>query len=1073
MSSSSPSPGSDASSSEGDVLREFVNDLTAKDRQESMSPRSAILSHSSLRTGPVSSHHVVVDPNNAIVDTRGQRRKRSNGNRRQLALEVGRPSALSQLVDVDISRKDPRDEVMRLREILKTVEKHAVMEAKRATELQRANLEAQHRAQILNENKLAAEQEAARANQEKRLFQFQLDSAQKEIERSQQAVKAIEKQRDEAEADAARARAKARKLHEQKLMLTAREEGRRLGFEAGFEHARTERKMNAVKTKKPLKPAIRPSTAEPAPSIRVDKGKGKERAYSQRDNDTTYPDRHPIVTQHQPPPSGQSLRGRDDDVTPSPDSPVMSVSQLPLRNLPPPIAPSMEAGPSHSSPLRPFRPPTETHSEPSEQGRPPTTQQPPPTTQQPAPTPQQLHQQLRQQSRRPPSIRSTSSEVERWSVTVPAPSQINNNINESPYRNVSAVPRDQWVTAAKHLDMPTPPPPQFPRGMPPQMTLPPRNAIPNNQTRTTPTKAVRLPLLSRPSFKQQAASWYRSLSLRKKAKPVIDPAEEPPHTTPTPAAAPTSAPLNTALTMYNESQPRTGTEPPTSAEAAVMYGQPPPPPMSWYQIKQPSIPPAPSVRSQDYAYGRRRPTSDNMSVSTRVSQFDLLSTPFIAAQSVKSGKEGGKRVREPKDNYLGVIKEDPSSRGNTPSTDRYFPNGAVPGEQMRPMAQPNFGQPSLHQQPSYGTLASSIQTKRHSRRPPPPGIAVPDPDDVLEPAGAAYARHIRGHSMPQAQAYPGADLARRPSRISERTTPDTSIVIDVVPPSGMAPDVVNSPPHTGVNHLSPYHTYRPPSQASQRVAAMQSVTSLRTQGGTRVEPPTASTLVERPGSVADSRRKSRQSYASYSDPPQSQFQPRPPSVSSRAPSRAAGSQYVQDAYTPQQQQQYLPQQQQQQQQGYSSRAPSRASGQYFRENTPSQTPYQQQQHLPPAQAHARPESVRSSASKNPVLRPMKSQASFVLHNPDPDMTPSPAAAVAPSGLHLEHPAMQRQKSSTSLRSVGSYARYDPNEYVDPAFWPADGPGAFIQPQQGAGSSIRNEPRVQTRPASVNSGLSYV
>lgn len=65
---------------------------------------------------------------------------------------------------------------------------------------------------------------------------------------------------------------------------------------------------------------------------------------------------------------------------------------------------------------------------------------------------------------------------------------------------------------------------------------------------------------------------------------------------------------------------------------------------------------------------------------------------------------------------------------------------------------------------------------------------MPDPDEVLEPFGVAYNRHARAndnndlsmHSRQPAQA--GADLSRRPSRISEKTTPDTSIVIDVVPP---------------------------------------------------------------------------------------------------------------------------------------------------------------------------------------------------------------------------------------------------------------------------------------------------
>ncbi|KAH9485713.1 hypothetical protein JR316_0002626 [Psilocybe cubensis] len=1007
-----------------------------------MSPRSALLSHTSLRTGPVSSHQNI-DPNNAIVDTRGKRRKsRTKGSRRELALEVGRPSALSQLVDVDISRKDPRDEVMRLREILKTVEKHAIMEAKRATELQRANLEAQHRARILHENKLAAEQAADKANQEKRLYQFQLDTAQKEIERSQEAVRRIEKQRDEAEAEAARARDKARKLREEKLMLAAREEGRRMGFEAGFEHARAERQMHAARTKKPPidpKPTHkRRSSMEPAPSVRVDKGKGKERAYSQQDNDSPPHDPPPNNTRRQNPPVRESIRGRDDDIISSPDSPVMSVSQLPLRNLPPTSRLS-QAGPSQSSPLRPFKPPTETHSEPSEPSE-------PPVNHHRSPTPQKLQQQFQeqQQAPRPPSVRST--DIVTWSVTVPTPNEIVSNANESPHHNVATVPRDQWVTAQKRLDMPTP------ENMPPQLTLPPRDPPPNNQAKTM-QKVVRLPLIQRASFKQ-AASWYRSLSLRKKAKPVTDPVNEKPpsKTVPTPTTTPMSAPL------YNESQPHAAVDEPIAS--AEMYGQPPQPPISWYQANRPIAPPAASsVRSQDFAYGRRRRGSDAMSMSTRVSEFDLLSTPYIPAQSVKSGKEGVKRVKEPKDNYLGVIKEDPSSRGNTPSTDRYNHGAYPPVEQMQTIPQPNFGQPSLHQQPSYGTLASSVQGKRHSRRPPPPTITVPDPDEELEPFGVAYARHNRSQSMPSGYTG-GADIGRRPSRISEKTTPDTSIVIDVVPPSGMAPDIVQSPPHTGVNHLSPYHVYRPPSQASQRMAAMKSVTSLHTQGGSRLEPPSASTPAEHPMSVADPRSKSSQSYTNY-DQHQPQVPLRQPPTSSPAPSRAAGNQYAQDNssnYTLQQQHEYLPQQTQVQ----SSRAHSRASGQYYRDQTPSQTPYQQQQFLPPSSQalppQPRPESVRSYASRRPneSLRPKKSQSSFVLHNPDPDMSASPSQLPNnASGLHLEHPKMmQRQKSSTSLRSVGSYSKYDPTEYVDPAFWSANGPGELIQPH-GAGTSIYN------------------
>ncbi|KDR75515.1 hypothetical protein GALMADRAFT_247958 [Galerina marginata CBS 339.88] len=999
MSSSSPSPASDESSSEGEVLRDFVNEAIAK-AQTAMSPRSALLSHSSLRTAPLSDPPS--DLANGLVDTRGQLRKRSTGKRRQRALEVGRPSALTQLVDVDISRKDPTTEVMRLREILKTVEKNAHSETRRAKELQRANQEAQQRFQKLNETKLVAEQEAAKAKQEIRLFQYQLENAQKEIERTQDTVKKIEKQRDEAEADAARARAKARKLHEQKLVLTAREEGRRLGFQAGFEHARTERQMITARRHSDA-PRPRQNLIEAGPSNPSEKGKGRERPYSPHEEDR-HSQRPSNRAHNRPPP-------RDDDIISSPDSLEMSPSQLPLKGLPPmnmrPDQPA-QPGTAQSTPLRPFRAPTESEaSTPRHSQRPlrtseqsMLTQHLPPRQEPPQEPPPHSQPQPPQSQQQPslPRLRSTTSLVEYWDPEIPPPSQIREyNSSENPHEIIARMPRDQWVTAQKHSEIRGSP--QFQGKNPPSLLPPPRQAGPSNiRTNAPPAKVVKFPRLSRPSISQKAASWYRSWSQRKQNKPVIDPVPEETATTPT------TAPPLTSSTLNQSQPPTSATEPPTTARSTEMYGTAPQPTPSWYQAKQPFVPAPPSVRSQDYIHARRRPTSDMASVSTRVSQFDLLSTPNLHAQSVRSGKEG-KKVKE-KESYLSVIKEDPSSRGNTPSTDRYLATGAMPRDPMRSiassMAQPNFGQPSLHQQPSYGTLDSSVQNRRRAR---PPEIAVPDHDDVLEPAGVAYSRHSQGASGSSLgrHGYPGPDLTRRPSRISERTTPDTSIVIDVVPPSGIAPPVVNSPPHTGRNHLSPYHTFRP----------AQSVTSLRTQGGTRVEPPTS--MENRPASAADSRRRSRQSLNSYAADPTHGY-PSTPRANQRPPSTT-------------------------------SHAPSGMNDQYsYVDRAQTYTP------RPPA----RPESVRSSASRKPPP-PMASQTSLV---PNPD--------IAQSGLSLASP-MHHSKSNASLRSMGSYSKYNPQGYVDPAYWSADGP-------DGAGpvqSQSSMHGRGHSRPPSVNSALSYV
>ena len=96
-----------------------------------------------------------------------------------------------------------------------------------------------------------------------------------------------------------------------------------------------------------------------------------------------------------------------------------------------------------------------------------------------------------------------------------------------------------------------------------------------------------------------------------------------------------------------------------------------------------------------------------------------------------------------------------------------------------------------------------------------------------------------------------------------------------------------------------------------------------------------------------------------------------------------------------------------------------------------------------------------------------SQTSFVVTNPSPNQSPpSPPqphvgqSSAGGGGLLLTAP-LHRVESSTSLRSTGSYSKYNPAEYQDPAFWDVDGPGPSGAP-----------PAVQ-RPISVNSGLSYV
>ncbi|KAF8173167.1 hypothetical protein K438DRAFT_1940235 [Mycena galopus ATCC 62051] len=83
------------------------------------------------------------------------------------------------------------------------------------------------------------QQNAAAAQAQLSLYQLQLQTARAEIERAQGVVRALEAQRDDAEENAVQARSLARKLHVENRSIIAREEGRRLGYDAGYEHGRT------------------------------------------------------------------------------------------------------------------------------------------------------------------------------------------------------------------------------------------------------------------------------------------------------------------------------------------------------------------------------------------------------------------------------------------------------------------------------------------------------------------------------------------------------------------------------------------------------------------------------------------------------------------------------------------------------------------------------------------------------------------------------------------------------------------------------------------------------------------
>lgn len=112
-------------------------------------------------------------------------------------------------------------------------------ETRRANDAERKTGDAVNLLRSTVQEKLFAQQEAARVGEELRLYKLQYENAQREIFKAQDLINRIEAQRQEAEEAAARARSTARKLKEQNVVMLAREEGRQLGYQEGLARGRS------------------------------------------------------------------------------------------------------------------------------------------------------------------------------------------------------------------------------------------------------------------------------------------------------------------------------------------------------------------------------------------------------------------------------------------------------------------------------------------------------------------------------------------------------------------------------------------------------------------------------------------------------------------------------------------------------------------------------------------------------------------------------------------------------------------------------------------------------------------
>ncbi|TFK93626.1 hypothetical protein K466DRAFT_658418 [Polyporus arcularius HHB13444] len=160
------------------------------------------------------------------------RRRRSKDDR------PDRPNTFSSMRDVARVLISRERETMDLKRTLYTLTEQLKAERQRADAAENKTREVLALFKSANEAKITAEQASARASEELRMYKLQYENAREELRRAQKIIDALESQRVDAEEAAAKARSMARRLKEEKIIMQAREEGRRQGLEEGLAQGR-------------------------------------------------------------------------------------------------------------------------------------------------------------------------------------------------------------------------------------------------------------------------------------------------------------------------------------------------------------------------------------------------------------------------------------------------------------------------------------------------------------------------------------------------------------------------------------------------------------------------------------------------------------------------------------------------------------------------------------------------------------------------------------------------------------------------------------------------------------------
>ncbi|KAJ3930673.1 MAG: hypothetical protein NXY57DRAFT_962457 [Lentinula lateritia] len=214
------------------VLRDFVNETLAHERDHPEdSPRSELLSPIH---GAATSH----DSPAAVEHHQDSRSRRGPSQRYRRERE----SAYRGLDQREVLRLliEHEYEASKMRKTLYMVFSKLEAEIQRSAEAESQVQAYIKRFKELNAEKLNVERESHTLEAELTLYKIQYDLAQKEIVKTRDTVLALQTQLDAAENDARKARGDARKVKEALEIWKAREEGRRQGFEAGWNRAREE-----------------------------------------------------------------------------------------------------------------------------------------------------------------------------------------------------------------------------------------------------------------------------------------------------------------------------------------------------------------------------------------------------------------------------------------------------------------------------------------------------------------------------------------------------------------------------------------------------------------------------------------------------------------------------------------------------------------------------------------------------------------------------------------------------------------------------------------------------------------